>query len=193
MNTRFHKRIRILPWVYLNISKSGFSFSFGPPGLSVNLGKKGTKVTAGVPGTGLSASHLFRREPENTRGSEKTLEKALASADLTIAEIDVLLAECRFAGWLVNYLDQESYGADPMYGRAVIATLTENRLCPAFIAGHLNVDLARGKNLAKLMEADGIVPEKPGSLIPRSPLDIVALKDAFDRYEQESGKCQSAD
>jgi len=56
MGMRFQKRIQILPWVWLNISKSGFSFSFGPPGLSVNAGKKGVKITAGIPGTGLSVS-----------------------------------------------------------------------------------------------------------------------------------------
>ncbi|WP_053159049.1 DUF4236 domain-containing protein [Pseudomonas protegens] len=190
MSLRFQKRIQILPWVWLNISKSGFSFSFGPPGLSVNLGKKGTKVTAGLPGTGLSASHLFKTESTQDEGREEALRKALASADQTIAELDVLLSECRFAGWLENYLDPDSYAADPMYGRAVIAALTGNHLSAAFVAHHLEVDLGRGRKLVGLMEADGIVPEEPGSITPKSPLDIAALKEAFDRYERESGEWQ---
>ncbi|WDG45688.1 DUF4236 domain-containing protein [Pseudomonas chlororaphis] len=192
MSMRFQRRIQILPWVWLNISKSGFSFSFGPPGLSVNLGKKGTKVTAGLPGTGLSASHLFKTERTQNEGREEALAKALASADQTSSELDVLLSECRFAGWLENYLDPDSYAADPMYGRAVIAALTGNHLSAAFVARHLNVGLARGKNLIQLMEADGIVPEEPGSITPKSPLDIAALKEAFDRYELESGEWQFA-
>lgn len=192
MGMRFQKRIQILPWVWLNISKSGFSFSFGPPGVSVNLGKKGTKVTAGLPGTGLSASHLFKAETVQGDEREEALTKALAGADQTIAELDVLLSECRFGGWLENYLDPESYAADPMYGRAVIAALTGNHLSAAFVARHLNVGIARGKKLVELMEADGIVPEEPGSITPKSTLDIAALKEAFDRYEIESGEWQSA-
>lgn len=187
---RFQKRIQILPWVWLNISKSGFSFSFGPPGLSVNVGKKGTKVTAGLPGTGLSASHLITAESAQIQNYEEARAEALASADKTIAEIDVLLTECRFAGWLENYLDPDSYAADPMYGRAVIAALTGNHLSAAFVAHHLQVDLGRGRKLVGLMEADGIVPEEPGSITPKSPLDIAALKEAFDRYERESGEWQ---
>lgn len=192
MGLRFQKRIQILPWVWLNISKSGFSFSFGPPGLSVNAGKKGTKITVGLPGTGLSASHSFGNGQATDQDREVALANALASADQTIAELDVLLTECRFAGWLENYLDQDSYAADPMYGRAVIATLTGNHLSPAYVARHLSVDLARGKKLVGLMEADGIVPGEPGAFTPISPLDITLLKRAFERYEAESGEWQSA-
>lgn len=192
MGMRFQKRIQILPWVWLNISKSGFSFSFGSPGLSVNVGKKGTKVTAGIPGTGLSASHLVTAKSAQLQDYEEARAEALASADKTIAEIDVLLTECRFAGWLENYLDPDSYAADPMYGRAVIAALTGNHLSAAFVANHLEVDLGRGRKLVGLMEADGILPEQPGSITPKSPLDIAALRESFDRYEAESGEWQSA-
>ncbi|UOK36338.1 DUF4236 domain-containing protein [Pseudomonas palleroniana] len=190
MAMRFQKRIQILPWVWLNISKTGFSFSFGPPGLSVNTSRKGVRVTAGLPGTGLSTSHLIKSEQANDQAHEQALAEALASADKTIADIDVLLAECRFAGWLENYLDQGSYAADPMYGRAVIATLTGNHLSPAFVSHYLKVDAARGRRLMELMEADGIIPEEPGAITPKSPLDIVALREAFDRYERESGEWQ---
>ena len=45
---RFHRRISIIPGLlYLNLSKGGFSISFG---------KNGMRFTAGLPGTGLSAS-----------------------------------------------------------------------------------------------------------------------------------------
>lgn len=192
MDMRFQKRIRILPWVWLNISKSGFSFSFGPPGLSVNKSKKGVRLTAGLPGTGLSTSHLIKGEPANEQEHERAVAEVLASADQTISDLDVLLSECRFAGWLENYLDPDSYAADPMYGRAVIAVLTGKHLSATFVARHLNVDIARGKKLIELMVADGIVPEEHGSITPKSPLDIVALRESFDRYEAESGEWQSA-
>ncbi|MBU6303246.1 MAG: DUF4236 domain-containing protein [Verrucomicrobia bacterium] len=55
MGLRFQKKIRILPGLYLNISKSGLSVSAGGHGATVNVGTSGRKTaTIGVPGTGLS-------------------------------------------------------------------------------------------------------------------------------------------
>ncbi len=47
------KRIKILPGVHMNVSKSGTSWSIGPRGAKVNFGKRGTYVTTGIPGTGI--------------------------------------------------------------------------------------------------------------------------------------------
>ena len=55
MAFRFQKRIRIFPGVYLNLSKSGVSFSLGGHGATVNMGADGRRrVTFGIPGTGMS-------------------------------------------------------------------------------------------------------------------------------------------
>lgn len=53
MGFRFWRRISILPGVTLNLSKGGFSFSFGPRGAKVTTGTKGMRVSAGIPGTGM--------------------------------------------------------------------------------------------------------------------------------------------
>lgn len=53
MGLRFRKRIKILPGLTLNISKSGFSTTIGARGASVNIGKNGVYGNAGIPGTGL--------------------------------------------------------------------------------------------------------------------------------------------
>jgi hypothetical protein len=53
---RFWRRIRILPGVVLNFSKSGVSISFGKRGLKLTIGKGGIRFTTGLPGTGLSYS-----------------------------------------------------------------------------------------------------------------------------------------
>lgn len=54
MGLRFQKRIKILPGVYINLSKSGVSASLGGHGATVNVGATGKrKVTLGIPGTGL--------------------------------------------------------------------------------------------------------------------------------------------
>jgi len=55
MGLRFQKRIKILPGVYINLSKSGVSASLGGHGATVNVGHTGKRmVTFGIPGTGLS-------------------------------------------------------------------------------------------------------------------------------------------
>jgi hypothetical protein len=51
---RFQKRLRILPGLRINLSKSGASATLGPRGAGVNIGKDGITTNAGIPGTGLS-------------------------------------------------------------------------------------------------------------------------------------------
>lgn len=53
MSFRFWQRIRLAPWVTLNLSKSSASLSFGPPGAKYTIGPNGHRVTAGLPGSGL--------------------------------------------------------------------------------------------------------------------------------------------
>lgn len=58
---RFHKKIPIIPGLlYLNISKTGFSISFGKRGFSINFSKRGVKFTLGLPGSGLSVSENIK-------------------------------------------------------------------------------------------------------------------------------------
>lgn len=54
MGFRFSRRIKIMPGVRINLSKSGASLSAGPRGASVTVGKNGVYGNVGIPGTGLS-------------------------------------------------------------------------------------------------------------------------------------------
>ena len=53
---RFQRRIRILPGVHVNLSKTGISTYIGRKGLTVNLRGDTVNTTVGLPGTGLSYS-----------------------------------------------------------------------------------------------------------------------------------------
>jgi|GEM_PF-6607720 len=57
MGWRFRKRIKILPGVHINISKSGISTNVGVKGASVTFSPKGTYVNTGIPGSG-----FYRRD-----------------------------------------------------------------------------------------------------------------------------------
>ena len=54
MGLRYRRKIKILPGLYLNVSKSGISFSAGVRVASVTFGGKGgTYLNAGIPGSGI--------------------------------------------------------------------------------------------------------------------------------------------
>lgn len=55
---RFQKRIKILPGISINLSKSGVSTSIGPRGAKVTLGHGKQRTTIGAPGTGLSHTEV---------------------------------------------------------------------------------------------------------------------------------------
>jgi hypothetical protein len=66
MGFRFRSRVRLLPGVAINLSKSGASLSLGGRGATVNFGPRGTRTTVGIPGTGISYSKTYssgRRAP----------------------------------------------------------------------------------------------------------------------------------
>ncbi|MDE2259527.1 MAG: DUF4236 domain-containing protein [Betaproteobacteria bacterium] len=64
MGLRFRRRIKILPGLWFNVSKSGVSTSIGGKGLTVNLKDDKVKMTVGLPGTGLSYSETLSRTPK---------------------------------------------------------------------------------------------------------------------------------
>ena len=70
MGFRFQKRLRILPGVTLNLSKSGISTSVGVRGARITKGHGKTRVTVGLPGTGLSHSSVSRRKA-SVKGASK--------------------------------------------------------------------------------------------------------------------------
>lgn len=51
---RIQKRIKMARFLWVNVSKSGVSFSFGRRGLWLNIGKGGTNLSVSAPGTGVS-------------------------------------------------------------------------------------------------------------------------------------------
>lgn len=65
MPLRFRRRIKLLPGVHLNVSRSGISTSVGMRGASVTFGKRGTYTNVGLPGTGISWRGRLPNQPDN--------------------------------------------------------------------------------------------------------------------------------
>lgn len=58
MGLRFQKRVKLLPGVTLNFSKSGVSTSFGVRGARMTVGHGRRRTTVGLPGSGLSYTKI---------------------------------------------------------------------------------------------------------------------------------------
>jgi Protein of unknown function (DUF4236) len=69
MGFRFRRRIKIIPGLWLNVSKRGMSTSVGGKGLTVNLKGDRVKTTASLPGSGLSYSETTRTHHEAQQAS----------------------------------------------------------------------------------------------------------------------------
>lgn len=66
MGFRFFKRVKLLPGVSLNFSKSGVSTTIGPRGAKVTFGNGKVRETVGIPGTGISYTSVT---PTTSRNS----------------------------------------------------------------------------------------------------------------------------
>lgn len=85
----YRRRIKIIPGVHLNFSKSGISTSIGVRGASMTFGKKGTIVNTGIPGTGIYNREKLSSDSSNQNSNfnpqpVKTIELAdnIFSADI---------------------------------------------------------------------------------------------------------------
>jgi hypothetical protein len=58
MGFRFSRRIKILPGVTVNLSRSGVSTSIGVRGAHITVGHGKVRETVGLPGTGLSYTRV---------------------------------------------------------------------------------------------------------------------------------------
>ncbi|MBT2909682.1 DUF4236 domain-containing protein [Vibrio anguillarum] len=51
---RYQKRVRVLPFLWLNLSKTGVSVTLGGRFVKLNIGRQGVWLSGSLVGTGLS-------------------------------------------------------------------------------------------------------------------------------------------
>jgi hypothetical protein len=69
MGLNFRRRLRLLPGLWLNLSRSAISVSIGGKGFTFNRGPNGTRSTVSLPSTGLS--YTTRRRTANPVASDE--------------------------------------------------------------------------------------------------------------------------
>ncbi len=88
MGLRFRKSFKMAPGLRLNMSGSGFSWSFGPRGASINLGRRNTSTNLDLPG-GFSYKSQNRRAQAATAPKKPLMEVAISvGADGTLLFAD---------------------------------------------------------------------------------------------------------
>jgi Protein of unknown function (DUF4236) len=95
MGLRFRKRLRLLPGLYVNLSKSGASVSVGGHGFTENISRRGVRTTLSIPGTGLSyttRTAKWRWPQPMTEEEGRENSAAFAAIGKTIAVLIFLLA-----------------------------------------------------------------------------------------------------
>ena len=90
MGFRFQKRIKVLPGVTINLSKSGASTSIGTRGAHVNIGKRGVKGTVGLPGTGISYSETVGKPEPGAADQAGAASGGISMGALLVAGIVLL-------------------------------------------------------------------------------------------------------
>lgn len=118
MALRFNRRVRILPGVTLNFSKSGVSTSFGVRGLRYTVGHGKRRVTVGLPGTGLSYTSV-RSARERARTSSFD-DYAAPSTRWTDRDILIVVA---IAVIVVAAFIWQPYATASLLGLAIVALL----------------------------------------------------------------------
>lgn len=88
MAFRFQRRVKVLPGVRLNFSKSGVSTTVGKRGLSVTNGKRGTHLNVGLPGTGLA----YRTKLDNATQSNNNTTSILTRSRGAVSKVLYIMA-----------------------------------------------------------------------------------------------------
>src|SRR4051812_37726279 len=90
MAFRFQRRLKILPGVSLNLSKSGVSTSFGVRGARVTVGHGKTRTTLGIPGTGISYTSVTNQATDGHVNSAEAPPSTLTMGWLFLLGLTLL-------------------------------------------------------------------------------------------------------
>jgi hypothetical protein len=105
MGLRFYRRVKILPGLSVNVSKSGPSLSVGVRGAHVTFSRRGVTRTVGIPGTGIywtdrtghhTGVHSLHDEPPLNFFERAARRRRKAKANFIMAAIVLALAAVIF-------------------------------------------------------------------------------------------------
>ena len=177
MGFRFWRRMKILPGVTLNISKSGASLSFGVRGAKYTVGPKGTRTTFGIPGTGLFYTKTHAKKKQSAKTEEDAndnLTMGFFKQLITPDDEKALVNGCRelVAGneeKAFEYLKQAVHIADGAYLAGFLALKNEQY---DKATEYLETAVKNSENLGSYLSKYGIVPTLTLSITEEVSIDV---------------------
>lgn len=114
----FRKRVKVLPGLWLNFSKSGISTTIGAKGANMNLGKRGVYGTVGIPGTGLyKREKISGNDKKHAQKTKATIQQPPKDSSSQRVKIATLLQfrDVIEPATLANLLSYQAQGKDFVY------------------------------------------------------------------------------
>lgn len=114
----FRKRVKVLPGLWLNFSKSGISTTIGAKGANMNLSKRGVYGTVGIPGTGLyKREKISGKSKKHAQQPKATIQQSPKGSTPQRVKIATLLQfrDVIEPATLANLLSYQAQGKDFVY------------------------------------------------------------------------------
>lgn len=175
----FRRRIKIIPGVHLNFSKSGISTSIGVKGASVTLGKNGTYLNAGIPGLGIYSRQKLGANKAPTADNVPVQDYG--------PEIVPVYSPNRPVGNIFSADPQEITSQDMQGVKETILTAHEQRLSLSTDLQDVKKSLAKSKKrlLFSYVFLYGIIKKLIAQKIKE---DISNQKEAIDQIQEQIEK-----
>lgn len=168
---RFGRRFKLGPGFYINLSKSGLSWTVSPGPLSINFGKRGRRITVDLPGRGLSYIITQPKKPARARTVvDEPAESPAAQAEaappppVPTPGFFASATEKRFAQGLRALLEGEANLAVERFQAAAEADGDDRRVSDDLLAGiallHIGNAEAAIPYLEKVVAADSDLPDE---------------------------------
>ncbi len=161
----FRKRVKVLPGLWLNFSKSGISTTIGAKGASMNFGKRGIYGTVGIPGTGLykreKISGSSKKHAQQPKATQQQSSKGSTPQRVKIATL-LQFRDVIEPATLANLLSYQAQGKDFVY----VESGTVERL------RSMHIDKKNGKNINPTTYQQ---PHQQGAPITASILGAIFL------------------
>ncbi|MCG2611815.1 DUF4236 domain-containing protein [Flavobacterium sp. SM15] len=93
MAWNYRRRIKVIPGVYMNLSKSGVSTSIGVRGASLTFGKSGTYANTSIPGIGLYNRQKISNNLNSNNYNPQNIETDILEDNIFSADVQEITSQ----------------------------------------------------------------------------------------------------
>lgn len=179
MAWNFRRRVKIIPGVHLNFSKSGISTSIGVKGASMTFGSSGTYLNAGIPALG-----IYNRQKLSGGGSQTRSPTVLPSSPVVAPPISPIEEQNQHRGNIFSADIHEITSQDMQGIKEAILLAREQRLSLEKDLAQINaaVKSTKNKKLISYLSLYGLINK---SVPERLNNDLTAQQDAINQTHEQ--------